>query len=144
MIVHCTRSSHWKVCGWLARICDKTQMSWTMHQCLAPLWGSPASVGKLLRTIFPTNGELELRSLFSSELRLYHISSQGFGIGYHLNGLSGNTNKRYNQFCAQDMIFFNFVNKRMEINNQNASKLDEIWPLFKNRTSFSPSLFELL
>ena len=56
------------------------------------------------------------------------ISSQVFGIVYHLNGLSGNTNIRYNQFPAQDMIFFNFEKKIMEINGH---KADEIM-LFEN------------
>ena len=31
-----------------------------MHQCLAPPWRSPTSVGKLLWPSFPTNGALEL------------------------------------------------------------------------------------
>ena len=72
------------------------------------------------------------------------ISSQVFGIVYHLNGLSGNTNIRYNQFPAQDMIFFNFEKKRMEINSHKAHKIDAFWKLFENRTLFYPSLFELL
>ena len=55
-------------------------MSWSMHQCLAPPWRSPASVGKLLHPLIPTNGALELRSLFSSELRLYHA----FTVWAHL------------------------------------------------------------
>ena len=52
------------------------------------------------------------------------ISSQVFGIVYHLNGLSGNTNIRYNHFPAQDMIFFNFEKKRMEIKSHKAKKID--------------------
>ena len=52
------------------------------------------------------------------------ISSQVFGIVYHLNGLSGNTNSRYNHFPAQDMIFFNFEKKRMEINSHEAHKIE--------------------
>ena len=52
------------------------------------------------------------------------ISSQVFGIVYHLNGLSGNTNIRYNQFPAQDMIFFNFEKKRIEIKSHKANKID--------------------
>jgi len=43
------------------------------------------------------------------------ISSQVFGIVYHLNGLSGNTNIRYNQFPAPDMIFFNFEKKEWKL-----------------------------
>ena len=52
------------------------------------------------------------------------ISSQVFGIVYHLNGLSGNTNIRYNEFPAQDMIFFNFEKKIMEINGHKADEID--------------------
>ena len=53
MVVHCTQNFHWKVCGWLARnwqlnMACLVQMSWSMHQWLAPPWRSPASVGKLL------------------------------------------------------------------------------------------------
>ena len=40
--------------------------------------GSPASVGKLLCPVFPTNGALELCSLFSSELRHHTMLIQSF------------------------------------------------------------------
>ena len=72
------------------------------------------------------------------------ISRQVFGIVYHLNGLSGNTNIRYNKFPAQDMIFFNFEKKIMEINGHKADEIDAFWKLFESRTLFYPSLFELL
>ena len=63
-------------------------------------------------------------SFLHSQIFIKWISSQVYSIVYHLNGLSGNTNIRYNQFPAQDMIFFNFEKKIMEINGHKADEID--------------------
>ena len=48
------------------------------------------------------------------------------------------------QILCSRLDIFNFQKKRMKINNHNASKMDKFQPPFKNRTLFSPSLFEHL
>ena len=61
------RRDNWQLIGEELR---RNKLAWYTcpDQCLAPPWISPALVGKLLCPIFPTNGALELNSLFSSEL----------------------------------------------------------------------------